>query len=331
MGGAQVRRRDSPVGARPEPVGRRVEVRASLREITALCLTGVAGRDAGPWPRRRPARRPTSRGTLRCSLWRRDTRASPGRGTTKRSTGATSSLLTSCEERSTRSRPMISRSTAARSSQATTVSWQCNSADRSSGWPPRRASPRPTHSMRSPRRRRVRCAAVARWPRTNYMTSFASVSARTCCRGARAAEATTSRRCCGATGDRFLHFYGPSDVGDFAEWSGVARPHAKRLWDQIEGDLSEVSVGSRKAVGGLVADPPLPAAQAARHRASPPERTFVTHPLALRRPRIAPPPRPRGRLAIVVMAERRVVTRDHAPAQLAEHPVEGLEHGIPQT
>jgi len=130
---------------------------------------------------------------------------------------------------------------------------------------------------------------------------------------------------------RFLHFYGPSDVGDFAEWSGVARPHAKRLWSQVEGDLSEVSVGSRKAVGGLVDDPPLPAAQAARHGASPPERTFVTHPLALRRPRIAPPPRPRGRLAIVVMAERRVVTRDHAPAQPAEHPVEGLEHGIPQT
>jgi hypothetical protein len=46
---------------------------------------------------------------------------------------------------------------------------------------------------------------------------------------------------------RFLHFYGPAEARDFAEWSGVAAPHAKRLWEQVEGELSEVSVGSRKA------------------------------------------------------------------------------------
>ncbi len=46
---------------------------------------------------------------------------------------------------------------------------------------------------------------------------------------------------------RFLHFYGAADPGDFAEWAGVAKPHAKRLWEQVEGDLSEVSVGRRKA------------------------------------------------------------------------------------
>ena len=46
---------------------------------------------------------------------------------------------------------------------------------------------------------------------------------------------------------RFLRFYGPADAGDFADWTGVAKPHAKRLWAQVEGDLAEVSVGRRKA------------------------------------------------------------------------------------
>ncbi|MGH2743478.1 MAG: DNA glycosylase AlkZ-like family protein [Thermoleophilaceae bacterium] len=46
---------------------------------------------------------------------------------------------------------------------------------------------------------------------------------------------------------RFLHFYGPATAGDFAEWAGVATPHANRLWERVQGDLSEVSVGSRKA------------------------------------------------------------------------------------
>ena len=45
---------------------------------------------------------------------------------------------------------------------------------------------------------------------------------------------------------RFLHFYGPADAGDFADWAGVARPHAQRLWEQVEGDLAEVSVGRRR-------------------------------------------------------------------------------------
>lgn len=45
---------------------------------------------------------------------------------------------------------------------------------------------------------------------------------------------------------RFLHFYGPATSGDFAEWAGVAKPHAKRLWEGIEDDLSEVTVGSRE-------------------------------------------------------------------------------------
>ena len=37
---------------------------------------------------------------------------------------------------------------------------------------------------------------------------------------------------------RFLGFYGPSTPGDFADWAGLAKPHAKRLWDEVE--LAEV-------------------------------------------------------------------------------------------
>ena len=47
--------------------------------------------------------------------------------------------------------------------------------------------------------------------------------------------------------NRFLHFYGPSTAGDFAEWAGIARPHAKRLWERVQAELSEVSVVGRKA------------------------------------------------------------------------------------
>jgi hypothetical protein len=46
---------------------------------------------------------------------------------------------------------------------------------------------------------------------------------------------------------RYLRFYGPGDAGDFADWAGVARPHADRLWHQVEGELAEVSVGERQA------------------------------------------------------------------------------------
>jgi hypothetical protein len=44
---------------------------------------------------------------------------------------------------------------------------------------------------------------------------------------------------------RFLHFYGPATSGDFADWAGVAKPHAERLWAQVEDDLEEVTAGKR--------------------------------------------------------------------------------------
>ncbi|HEX6387947.1 MAG TPA: crosslink repair DNA glycosylase YcaQ family protein, partial [Solirubrobacteraceae bacterium] len=46
---------------------------------------------------------------------------------------------------------------------------------------------------------------------------------------------------------RFLHFYGPATSADFAEWAGVAKPHAERLWTQVEDDVDEVSVDQRRA------------------------------------------------------------------------------------
>ena len=45
----------------------------------------------------------------------------------------------------------------------------------------------------------------------------------------------------------FLHFYGPATTGEFADWAGLAKRHAERLWSKVEGDLREVPVGKRKA------------------------------------------------------------------------------------
>src|SRR4029079_13015349 len=42
-------------------------------------------------------------------------------------------------------------------------------------------------------------------------------------------------------------FYGPAQPGDFAEWAGLAKPHARRLCDEVAADLAEVNVGTRKA------------------------------------------------------------------------------------
>jgi hypothetical protein len=46
---------------------------------------------------------------------------------------------------------------------------------------------------------------------------------------------------------RFLRFYGPATPPDFADWAGLSKPHAQRLWDEAAGDLAEVRVGRRAA------------------------------------------------------------------------------------
>jgi hypothetical protein len=35
---------------------------------------------------------------------------------------------------------------------------------------------------------------------------------------------------------RYLHFYAPGTASEFAEWAGVTKPHAKRLWASVELD-----------------------------------------------------------------------------------------------
>jgi Winged helix DNA-binding domain len=44
----------------------------------------------------------------------------------------------------------------------------------------------------------------------------------------------------------FLGFYGPAGPGDFADWAGLARSHAQRLWDEVANDLAEVRVAKSK-------------------------------------------------------------------------------------
>jgi Winged helix DNA-binding domain len=44
----------------------------------------------------------------------------------------------------------------------------------------------------------------------------------------------------------FLSSYGPAKPSDFAEWAGLAKRHARRLWNEMAGDLSEVRVGTTK-------------------------------------------------------------------------------------
>ncbi|HEX2084308.1 MAG TPA: crosslink repair DNA glycosylase YcaQ family protein [Solirubrobacteraceae bacterium] len=46
---------------------------------------------------------------------------------------------------------------------------------------------------------------------------------------------------------RFLRFYGPARPVDFADWAGLAKPHAQRLWDEVAGELAEVRVGKGAA------------------------------------------------------------------------------------
>jgi hypothetical protein len=46
---------------------------------------------------------------------------------------------------------------------------------------------------------------------------------------------------------RFLRFYAPATPADFAAWAGVTGSHATRIWQRVEGELSETTVGRSKA------------------------------------------------------------------------------------
>jgi hypothetical protein len=87
---------------------------------------------------------------------------------------------------------------------------------------------------------------------------------------------------------RFLRFYGPAKPDGFAEWAGLAKPHAQRLWDEV--DLAE-------ADGGWVLpeDTAALASPPAAHgvRLIPPGDPYLQKP---NRPLLAPDPELRKRL-----------------------------------
>jgi hypothetical protein len=89
---------------------------------------------------------------------------------------------------------------------------------------------------------------------------------------------------------RFLRFYGPAKPADLAEWAGLARPHAQRLWDAVAGDLAEVDGGwlLREDLSELESPP-----AAEGIRLIPPGDPYLQKP---NRPLLAPDPELRKRL-----------------------------------
>jgi hypothetical protein len=93
---------------------------------------------------------------------------------------------------------------------------------------------------------------------------------------------------------RFLGFYGPATSADFADWAGLARSHADRLWDSAARDLAEVRVGGKRGwalsddVGALESPP-----AAAGVRLIPPGDPYLQKP---NRPLLTPDPDLRKRL-----------------------------------
>jgi hypothetical protein len=56
---------------------------------------------------------------------------------------------------------------------------------------------------------------------------------------------------------RFLRFYGPAKPGEFADWAGLAKPHAQRLWDEVADELVEVDKAwLLREDGDALASPP---------------------------------------------------------------------------
>ena len=123
---------------------------------------------------------------------------------------------------------------------------------------------------------------------------------------------------------RFLRFYGPATAGDFADWAGLAKPHARRLWDEAAGELAETRVGRTPA--WLLRDdevswPRRPAA--AGIRLLPPGDPYLQKP---NRPLLARDPELRKRLFRPV-ASPGVVLRDGRLAGLWRAKAKGRKAG----
>jgi hypothetical protein len=93
---------------------------------------------------------------------------------------------------------------------------------------------------------------------------------------------------------RFLRFYGPGRPGEFAEWAGLAKSHAERLWDEVADDLATVRVPGgdgwlmREDMSALESPP-----AAEGIRLIPPGDPYLQKP---NRPLLAPDPELRKRL-----------------------------------
>jgi hypothetical protein len=134
---------------------------------------------------------------------------------------------------------------------------------------------------------------------------------------------------------RFLGFYGPAGPRDFGEWAGLAKAHARRLWDEAAGDLAEVRVG--KATAWLLSDDvaALESPPAAKGiRLLPPGDPYLQKP---NRPLLAPEPELRKRLFRPVASPGAVLSdgrlaglwRVKAKGRKAEITVESL-HRLPR-
>ncbi|HZC29766.1 MAG TPA: crosslink repair DNA glycosylase YcaQ family protein [Gaiellaceae bacterium] len=89
---------------------------------------------------------------------------------------------------------------------------------------------------------------------------------------------------------RFLRFYGPAKPADFAEWAGLAKGHAKRLWDEAADELAEVGKAwVLREDEGELESPPEPTGV----RLLPPGDPFLQKP---NRPLVAPDDALRKRL-----------------------------------
>jgi hypothetical protein len=102
------------------------------------------------------------------------------------------------------------------------------------------------------------------------------------------------RAAAGEAVTRFLGFYGPATPGGFADWAGLAKPHANRLWEKVQAGLSEVSVGGRTAWAASDDLEELESPSAAKGvRLIPPGDPYLQKP---NRPLLAPEPALRKRL-----------------------------------
>ena len=92
--------------------------------------------------------------------------------------------------------------------------------------------------------------------------------------------------------ERFLRFYGPSTPADFADWAGIGKPHAKRLWGELELDEARVGKDTAWLAPGDAADLEAPPA-AEGVRLLPPGDPYLHKP---NRPLLAPDAELRKRL-----------------------------------